>query len=463
MWVWLFLENRSRAQLASSQAAPLQHSHAHMSLHGSQQQLHLSHQSHAYTQPRRERRPVGQVSPDKNGSRVHRPQYNHTSPGHSSEVAAVANSSHQDGIRVLATTEPSLASSQMVLRSTFLPQDFSREKRRKSADTAYERQEDGQRHSLKQHSKVRQEQSAVEDKFGGSQRWGGGGILNPEDIVIAFNDNEKNKSSSSSSTLVEEENASPPEVKKKPAPAMSQAAIDKQQQQEMLQVLSQEPFCPDDQKEMITITGLAQDHSAALPLSNYYEPYYSEQDNFPLPQVFKTDQGQAAFQGLSQPNSNTPPKICHGKSLTDLTSSNSNLTCSQPFLSQSMADFQHMQQRGVESSRHFTGSQQRLTPGYRNHPMAGNQSIQPGLQRSIIHALSDVREEGGASKNNYSRGRKGVASAHRGNGQSQPPRTHHHNGGSSLHNRHVNTTATVMVHKTNSHKKTGQASPSNKK
>jgi len=211
---------------------------------------------------------------------------------------------------------------------------------------------------------------------------------------------------------------------------------------------------------MITLTGLAQDHSAALPLSNYYEPYYSEQDNFPIPQVFKTDQGQALFQGLSQPNSNTPPKICHGKSLTDLSNSNGNLTCSQPFLSQSIADFQHMQQRGAESGRHFASTQQqRHASGYRNYPMTGNKSIPPGLQRSIIHALSEVREEGGASKNAHSRGRKGVASGHHSSGQSQPPQAHRHNGGGSLHNRHVNTT----VPSKSSLKKTGKNSPSNKK
>jgi len=199
----VFTENISHAQLASSQAASVQHSHTHLPLHGSQQQLHLSHQSHAYSQPRRDRRTVGQVSPDKNGSRMHRQLYNQSSSGHSSDGTAAANSSHQDGIRVLANTEPSLASSQIVLRSAIFPPDFTREKRRKSVDMTFPNEQPGDRHGYAQNqrSKVNQEQSfSNEDKrFVGSQKWDG--ILHPEDIVIALNDDEKNKSSSSSHSV----------------------------------------------------------------------------------------------------------------------------------------------------------------------------------------------------------------------------------------------------------------------
>ncbi len=290
--------------------------------------------------------------------------------------------------------------------------------------------------SVKQHHSTHKQQSrtmplghstsAQQQDASGSQMWEEG-ILNVEDITITVDDkdSDKNKSTSSSSTLIEDDSLTPLETKKKPS--VQECATDRQQQQEMLQILSQEQFGADDQTDMIMSLN-TQDQNTALPLSNYYESYYNEeQDTFPPPaHTFRTEHSQTNnYQVLSQPNSATPPKSRHGKSLTDLTGSNGNLSCSQPYLSQSIADFQHMQQRHMESSRHYGGGQRHMQ-SYRPHPPSRmssdphlNKSLPPGLQSSVLHAL----RENPASKRNYSVARKGMAGlGHHSNAQSQPPR-----------------------------------------
>ena len=492
-------EHRACSQVtSSSQVAPTQHNSHTLSLHMPQHHA-LSHHGPAHSRihqdhhTRRERSAATQGSPDKGGSRaVHLAQLHHSSPSHSRSPSHSHTPSHNytpshghtssgaksssygmqgEGPRLLATIEPSLASSQMLPRLTMQGQspDFSKikEKRRKSADAAFlneQHSSDHHRYIQKQRSKIKSQKNSSpigEDReSGSSQKWDNG-ILNPDDIIITVDeeDADKSKSTSSSSTLVEEE-CSPSETNKKHMSHLS-SSVDRHQQ-EMLQELSQEPFGADDQKEMLSLATLAQDQNTALPLSNYYESYYGEQESFP-PIVFRPEYSQGHCPGLSQPNSTTPPKSRHGKSLNDLTNSNGSLSCSQPFLSQSIADFQHMQQRHAESSRHFA-SGQRCLQGYRGHPPSHmssdphlNKSI-PGLQRSIIHALTEVREEGETSKRNYSRARKAVGPVHRGNTQSQ---IHHRapRNAAPLQNRHVK----AMVVQKHSSRRTTQDSPNEKK
>lgn len=495
------IEHRSSTHTSSTRHT--QHtSHAPLTL----QQHHLTHQSQSHSShshsAHQELHPLRERTPEKAHHRALVPHLSHhSSPthnhSHSSSNPSSFSSSHSESqlvrgenARLLsARGDPLLVSSQMLGRSPELSKIA--EQRRKSADSAffhtheqdiqghhnYSRRHDHAQSQLhrdpittnKAKTQFEELSNSDDPESGFSHKWEEP-TLNPADIVITLNDGgeedgDRSKSNSSSSTLIE--SGSPPrEGKEKHLESSLQPG---RQHQNIQQELSQERFGDDDHKEMIST--LAEGHGTLVPLSNcapYYEPYYTEyQEGFP-PHSFTTkqEQNQSQSQVLSQPSSSSPPKSRHGKSMTDLTSSNGSLSCSQPFLSQSVTDFQHMQQRHTESSRHLTTNQRRphehrfRGPPPLSHMSSDphfNKNYVPGLQRSIVYALSDVKEEGEQSKQ-HSRGKKRSTSMLRSSPQSQPHRSPHSN--SSLQKKHVKATV-VRKH---SQKRTGPDSlPHDKK
>ena len=286
--------------------------------------------------------------------------------------------------------------------------------------------------------------SSDELESGNSQHWDQ--AVNPADITITLNDEdgEKSKSTSSSSTLIN--SGSPPrEFEEK---------LSTRQQQQKQQELSQEPFGDDDQKEMLSLSSLAVASGGPVPLSNF-PVYYDSYSYFGELSHSKQEHNQPHCQGLSQPTYPLPPKSHHGKSLTDLTSSN--LSYSQQFLSQSLADFQHMQlhQRDIhrysESTHQVGDSRLHHDHRFRSHQsqlqhMSSdshlNKSHIPGLQVSIISALSDVKEE-----EMQRRQGKGKKSSPVLRAASQLSQTRHP---ISLQKKHVNATMVKTTEGTNS-------------
>lgn len=280
------------------------------------------------------------------------------------------------------------------------------EQRRKSADSSKEHdlrvpkvhRAHGRKHeqarSLSQHVPTSKqggpkfmESSSSEDLEAGLSRQWDEGVVNPADITITLEEGEKVKSTtSSSSTLID--SGSPPREVKSPSA----------QQKD----LSQEPFGDDDDRDMMSLSAAG---PAPAPLTLYYEPssYFGEyQEHYPAPPSQSSVKHEYVQLGLSPPSYPSPPKSRHGKSLTDLTSSNVSLTCSQQLLSQSAIDIQHMH-RYPDSSRQMTDTR-RGTHDTRYRGSRGqlqrmssdshlNKSYTPGLQKSIIYALSEVKEE----------------------------------------------------------------------
>lgn len=503
-------EHRSCTHVNSSNSctAPIQHpSHTPLTLHSSQHH-HLPRQSHSHSthqehpHPRRERN-TSHMIPEKAHHRAllpHPALSHHSSPTHSrshsnntpSSLSSHSESQrlHGEAARLLPVGDPSMASSQMLPgvgrqmaheKSPELSIKVA-EQRRKSVDSAFLQEQEMRGHHnysrRRDHSRtqldpapIAKTKSKVEELSGNDDPESGySHALNPADIIITLNDEEedvegdRSKSNSSCSTLIE--SGSPPrEVKEKlsePSPPTAR------QQQNMQQELSQEQFGDDDHKENEMIT-LAEGHGTLMPLSNCqlsYEPYYGEyQEGFP-PHLFTTklEQNQSLFQSFSQSSSSSPPKSRHGKSLTDLTSSNGSLSCSQPFLSQSMADFQHTQQR-QESSRQVATSQRHPREHrFRGPPLSHmssdphlNSTHIPGLQRSIIHALSGVKEEVGLRKQ-HSRGKKRSPSMLQSSPQSQPHRSPHSS--SALQNKHLKAT---VIRKSSQRRISPNSSPHDKK
>lgn len=241
--------------------------------------------------------------------------------------------------------------------------------------------------------------------------------LNPADITITLEDgeSEKMKSSSSNSTLID--SSSPPREQPQDSGGVTGGVAGGGERLLVLHQqhhLSQERFGDDDHREMLSLSGLATGPTP-VPLSNFplfYETssYFGEhQEHMGHPSVTKNEQ-TTQQSGLSQPTYPSPPKSKHGKSMTDLTGSNMSLSCSQQYLSQSLADFQHfqhdMQRYASESSwqvseqksrrcheHHFRGAQSQQQLQRMASDSHLNKSHAPGLQRSMISALVEVREE----------------------------------------------------------------------
>lgn len=289
------------------------------------------------------------------------------------------------------------------------------------------------------------------------------GTINPSDIIITLDEEEeKNKSTSSSSTLIDDESP-PQEVQMKQQLHVKQK---KQHLKHKQQELSQEPF----EDELLSLSSLP--GHGTVPLSNYPSYYDSSsyfgehQESFPHTSSSKTkhDQNQSH---LSQPTFPSPPKHRHGKSLTDLTGSNPNLSYSQQFLSQSVADFQHMQQQ--QEMHHYSDSSHHENRRFHEHRYRPSQSklprmssdshlnrpLIPGLQVSIISALSEVQEEGEQKKQARERKTSPHQQTHmssQGHSQSQKHSTPPHKGkGKQLQTKHLK--ATVV---SSSDDKTGQ-------
>lgn len=232
--------------------------------------------------------------------------------------------------------------------------------------------------------RLRDSSSSEDLETGCSQQGRDEGVVNPTDITITLQDDEGERvrsDTSSNSTLID--SSSPPRDMRSPS--------------SQHKPLSQELFGDDDHKDMMSLSAVG---PAQIPLSNfpqlYYEPSgyfgdYQEHYAAPPPPI------------LSQPTYPSPPKSRHGKSLTDLTGSNVSLTSSQQFLSVSAVDIQNMQdlhhssrqptesRRGATQDTRYRGSRGQL------HRMSSdshlNKSYTPGLQKSIIYALSEVKEE----------------------------------------------------------------------
>ncbi len=232
---------------------------------------------------------------------------------------------------------------------------------------------------------------STEDLLESSQCWDSS--INTTDITIILQDEDKDRarSASSSSTLIESAEDSPPEVSGE-TKRLTKAQLKQQD-------LSQEPFeDDDDHKDMMSLSGFATGPTQ-VALSNYPHYYDStsyfgeHQENYP---PSHTTSKQDLTHGLSQPTYPSPPKSRHGKSLTDLTGSNMSLTSSHQFLSQSAVDF-HMHDLHP-SPRHMPDNRRmhdhRFRPSYGPH-MSSDPHLNyiPGLQKSVLSALSDVKEE----------------------------------------------------------------------
>ena len=413
-------------------------------------------------------------------STLNHPSHTHTY-SHSGSTLSAFSSSHSESqimrggsSRLIPASDPLVASSQMLpgtgrQKSHENSTEFCKiaDQRRKSGDTVffhthkkdlgghpnYSHKCDHSRPQVDPNTITVQTKCHIKELSGrdqlessSSQKWEDPS-LNHADIIVMLNAEEGRRGdrskSSSCSTLIECGTPSR-EVKEK----QLQLSLSSDQQQHDIQLeLSQERFGDDDCKEMISLSTLAEGHGTAMPLSNYYplnnsESYYGEdQEGFQSHSfTAKQDQDQALFQDLSQPYSS--PKSHHGKSLTDLTNSNGSPSCSQHFLSQSVADFQHMQQHHTESNHHVTTSQRRPHEHrFRGPPVSHissdshlNKTHIPGLQRSLIHALSEVREV--EHRKQHRRGKKqSPALLHGGPQQLQPPHS-----SSTMPKKHVKAT-----------------------
>lgn len=464
-----------RHQSTSSHTIPSQHdSHAPLSLHSSQHMPHRRSHSHSAPHGHQRRDRNNRLDADDSHARSfisHPPISQHRSPSlhtHSSPKRPAhypptlapppAAAGPHGEARVVPSGEAYFSSSHTHLypgrrrSSEESPEMWKHiiEQRRKSADpvivqpceydprVARSQRTHGRRHQqprtqpslVKVTPKFLESSSSEDLEAGFSQHWDEP-VVNPADITITLenDESERNKSTSSSSTLID--SGSPPrEMKKLSVPENKR------------QDLSQEPFGDDDHKDMMSLSGLAAG-PATIPrdLSNF--PLYHESSNYfgehqedyppPLPPppsgtghqpktMSKHEQVQH-YHGLSQPTNLSPPKSRYGKSLTDLTSSNISLMSSQQFLSQSVADFQHMHDyhRYADSPRHVSDSRHGMhehrytrTPHSQLHRMSSdshlNKSI-PGLQKSIISALSEVKEEVEQRKQQLSKGKKTSSSS----------------------------------------------------
>ncbi len=288
-------------------------------------------------------------------------------------------------------------------------------------------------------------------------------VLNPTDITITLDDEgDKNKSLSSSSTLIDSSGGTS-------SPPMNEVILQDQNKP------SQETF-DEDHTEMLSLSGVATG-PGRTPFEYDSCSYFGEhQDMYHLPHslITKPEPNQTPHYnqgGLSQPNL-SPPKSRHGRSMTDLTGSNTNLSSSQQFSSQSMLDSQHFQQQHEiqRSPRNFNESRHHHDQWYRGQPPdqevpppppqadPHRKSI-PGLTRSLISALSEAREE--VEQRKQTKGKKAylpiphVGSRH----QSQPSRPAMHKS-SQLPRKHLKAT---MVRTSESIAATGQKSPAENK
>lgn len=285
------------------------------------------------------------------------------------------------------------------------------------------------------------ESSSSEDlEAGSSQQWEEG-VVNPADIIINLEDEEGvriRSTASSSSTLIDSD-----------SPPRELSAPHKKHQD-----LSQERF-GDDDHNMMSLSALAAGPTP-IPLSNFYDSssYFGEhQDHYPPPPPQPSRHEHS--QHLSQPTYPSPPKSRHGKSLTDLTGSNISLTSSQQYLSQSVMDFQHLHR--YPDSMHQISETRRHDTRYRprGHSQLQrmssdshlNKSYVPGLQKSVVHALSEVKEEVEQKKQQQrQQARVTRSSSH-----------HHHHSTSSQHKTRHTASSQRSPHKTQLQQKHVQA------
>lgn len=458
----MYSDSEQRAS-ASSHTAPSQpSSHASLLMHSSQQHMahHPSHHHHHHHPPgshssshqRMER--SSRLDADEVHARAFNSAISHRSPSHNPihSHSSPKRSQYTLTPHGIPQGDPFHSTSHLYpgRRKSNEESTDSRKtaKHRKSADPAPDQDlivSKSQGHK-QPHTQVRAK-AATAPKFTSSgeleaefsQQWEEPGINQTEITVTLEGEEERSKSNSSSCTLIDSE--SPPrEVKKVPATVT---------QHKKPQDLSQEPFGDDDHKEMLSISGLTIGPSP-VPLSNfpfYYESssYFGEdQEHYPPPQSYVPKHEQVHVDVLSQPTYPSPPKSRHGKSLTDLTGSNVSLT-SQTFLSQSVADFQHMYEKHhySESPRQFTKRRMPEQHKFRTshnqlHRMSSdshlNKSHPPGLQKSILSALSDVKEE----VENKKQLAKPSYHPHQSSHHSQPHHVQHNN--PHLQQRHLKAT-----------------------
>ena len=468
-------------QAATSRTAPSQpdsQPHQPLPLPSSSSQSSHSRRSHQHSHsaphghPRRERnarlKPENFISHQPIHSPTHSPMHHHASPKQSAHYNMVP---HTEG-RLISTGEAYHSHTHLYparRRSNEDPPDawkHVQEQRRKSADLTDQNlrlartqhtNERKQERSLSQYvpssshsgskGKGKEkpkflESSSSEDLEAAdySQQWDEG-VVNPTDITITLQDEEGERiksNTSSSSTLID--SGSPPRELKCPPPAQQHQQLKKYQD------LSQEPF---GEEEML----LSDAGPTPIPLSNLppyeHSSYFGEyQEHYtappPPPQSNTLSKHEMTY--LSQPTYPSPPKSRHGKSLTDLTSSsNISLSSSQQFLSMSTIDMQNLHdmhrysdsprtqisdaRRGGHDSR-YRGSRGAQLPRMSSDSHL-NKSYTPGLQKSVIYALSEVKEE-------------------------VEQRKHHNRGGSTHHPRFV---TQQQVKSSSPHTKPAQRSP----
>lgn len=470
-----------RHHAASSRTLPSQHeSHASqgISLHSSQQLPHPHHHHHSGPHGHQRRDRGSRLNPD--DARSYMSHSQHRSPSHSVHSPKRSSRYHASQGETRANPgEPFQHSPHMYQRRRGSSEDSpdlrkvadpNSEKHRVSAETALARAHDRDPQAHRGHHirmdsaskskgkatcKFVETRTSSEDLEAGSSQ----DTINPADIKITLENEagEKIKSSSSGSTLIEDESPPPQGIKRVGSK----------------QYMSQELFGDEDSRDMMSMSELPPGPAAPIPLSNfphYYESsngYFGDhqQEGYQPPHHSSSTHEQLApahCHGLSQPSSfPSPPKSRYGKSLTDLTGSNVSLTSSQPYLSQSTADIHHFH----DLYRHPDTSRQQRSEGRRKHEQRFrvphgqlqrmssdshlNKPHTPGLQMSIISALSDVTEEQEQRRQQTDRGKRGPAHA----ASQQTSHRHAAQKSSQLQQRHLK--ATVVVGKEESSKKNG--------
>ena len=469
----------------SSRTVPSQHdSLAPPSLHTSQQHHTPHHRSHSQSAPHaaaggghhRPRERGSRLEPDESHTRgryvshapishhhspSHHSMHSHSSPKRSSRYPAPHSTSH------IHRGEPRVgpvggdfhmyagkrrSSDETVGGMWKANGEPPTDQRRKSAEplTGHNSEKDS-RVSREHHSSNRQRQAqsqphssheprsktssgSIEDLLDPSQTW------ETPDITILLNDEDRErcKSASSSSTLIDSAEEGPVEGVGGAGESRKPTKV------HLKQHLSQEAFEDDeDHKEMMMSLAVG---PTQIPLSNYphyYESssYFGEHQENYHPQTSKHDLAH----GLSQPTYPSPPKSRHGKSLTDLTGSNMSLTSSHQFLSQSAVDF-HVHDMHP-SSRHHGETRRmhdhRFRPSYgKLQHMASDSHLNyiPGLQKSVLSALSDVKEEV-EQKNKAKAKKSSPSSSHLQRAASQQYHTYHpQHKAAKLNQRHLKAT-----------------------
>lgn len=475
-----------RHHAANSHTAPTQHN-GHtpqgLSLHSSQQphpqpphhrsSSHNHHHSGPHGHQRRDR--GNRLDPEDARGYISHPIAQHRSPSMHSHSSPKRSSryppTHGEARMVGEPYQHSPHMYQRERRSSEESPDLRKfadpnpEKRRVSAETVPANDQDPQVHKghhalgVDSAGKTTAEARFVEMSTSSEEQWEDSAVVNPVDITITLEEAEgsKSRSTSSGSTLIETDS---------PPPRGTKKVGNKQ-------YLSQELFGDEDSKEMMSMSELPPGPAAPISLSNfphYYESasYFGDHQQESYPQPSKHEQAAVYCQGLSQPTTfPSPPKSRYGKSLTDLTGSNISLTSSQQLLSQSAVDIQHLHDphRYSDTSRQRSeGRHQhrfRASHGQLQHMSSDshlNKSHTPGLQMSIISALSDVSEEQ-EHRRQQAKQKRGLPRV----AAQQPSRTPQHrtpqNNSQHLQQRHL--TATVVRGNVEENKRS--SSPHNKK